>query len=416
MKKIHYHTDLSYFGGSENMIANFLNSESMNRAYKVSLSFRFSEEYSIGLHERLKSKALLYPLRLPIFRTYKRTGMRKASPLRNFFIYLFYLLEYLPILLINLLLLFRLFRKIEPDVLHINNGGYPGALSCRIAVLAGKLAGIKNIVFVVNNMAMDYSHPFRWPDFLIDRLVARSTSYFITGSSAAMERLMTVLPLFRRQTSVLANGVEIRERTETRAQTLSRFNLDRFGGMIFGVVAAMEPRKGHLYLLRSIKLLLETERKEMKPFIVLIEGTGGVRPQLEKFIQENALDRIVRFIGKEEVIFDFMASIDVLVLPSVEGEDFPNVISEAMALSKPVIATKIAGIVEQVVDGETGILVDALSEVQMADALADSVMNSKKIEVMGGLGYQRYRKFFTSKESITKYEGLYESLLRNSSK
>lgn len=416
MKKIHYHTDLSYFGGSENMIANFLNSESINNTYQVSLSFRFTEEYSIGLHERLENKVELYPLRLPIFRTYKRAGKLSASMLSKCFNYSFYLLEYLPILVMNLLLLLRLLRRVKPDILHINNGGYPGALSCRIAVLAGKIAGIKNIVFVVNNMAMDYSHPYRWPDFFVDRFVARNTSCFITGSLAAMNRLRAVLPLSSKQTAILSNGVDIRGTTETTSQTLSRLDLESFEGVIFGVVAAMEPRKGHLYLLKSIKLLLEANKKDMKPFVVLIEGSGGVRPQLEEFVKENSLGAVVKFIGNEEAIFNFLSIIDVLVLPSIGGEDFPNVISEAMALSKPIIATKIAGIVEQVVEGQTGLLVDALSEVQMADALATLVLDTKRIDVMGKFGSERYRKLYTSKKSVTKYEDLYESLLRTQSK
>ena len=416
MKKIHYHTDLSYFGGSENMIANFLNSESINNTYQVSLSFRFTEEYSMGLHERLKNEVELYPLRLPIFRTYKRSGRLNASMLSKCFNYSFYLLEYPPILVMNLLLLLRLLGRVKPDILHINNGGYPGALSCRIAVLAGKIAGIKNIVFVVNNMAMDYSHPYRWPDFFIDRLVVSYTSCFITGSLAAMNRLRDVLPLSSKQTSILSNGVDIRGTTETTSQTLSRLDLESFEGVIFGVVATMEPRKGHLYLLKSIKLLLEANKKDMKPFVVLIEGSGGVRPQLEEFVKENSLGAVVKFIGNEEAIFNFLSIIDVLVLPSIGGEDFPNVISEAMALSKPIIATKIAGIVEQVVEGQTGLLVDALSEVQMADALATLVIDTKRIDVMGKFGSERYRKLYTSEESILKYENLYETLLRDRSK
>lgn len=411
MKKIHYHTDLSYFGGSENMIANFMNSETINSTYEVSLSFRFTDEYSIGLHNRLKNEATLYPLQLPIFSIYKRDRKRSVSSLSRYLHYLLYLLEYSPTLITNLIILLRLFRRIKPDILHINNGGYPGALSCRIAVLAGRLAGIKNIVFVVNNMAMDYTHPYRWPDYFVDRLVVRSTSYFITGSSAAMNRLKAVLHLSGKQTKSIPNGVDIRETTETRSQTLSRFSLESFDGVIFGVVAAMEPRKGHLYLLRSIRLLLEANKKDMKSFVVLIEGTGGVRQQLEEFVQSNGLVGVVKFIGKEESVFNLLSVIHVLILPSIGGEDFPNVISEAMALSKPILATKIAGIMEQVVEGETGILVDALSEVQMADALATLVLDPKRIEALGKFGGERYRSLYTSEESIKKYECLYASLL-----
>ena len=49
-----------------------------------------------------------------------------------------------------------------------------------------------------------------------------------------------------------------------------------------------------------------------------------------------------------------MTALNVLILPSVQDEDFPNVILEAMSLVKPVIASRLAGMPEQVVEGVTG--------------------------------------------------------------
>jgi len=414
VKKIHYHSDLSYFGGSENMVANFLNSQSLNETYQISFSFRLTKEYESGLHKRLRCIASLYPIQLPIFSIYKKTTTHGRSLLNKLMDYAIYLLEYLPIVIVNLYLIQRLFRQIKPDILHINNGGYPGALSCRIAVLAAKLAGIKNIVFVVNNMAANYRHPYRWPDIVIDRLVARSTSFFVTGSSTAMARLRTVLPILESKTASFPNGIDIRETSETPTQTLARLGLAEFGGIIFGVVGVMEPRKGHLHLLKSIKMLLDSGRVGAESLIVLIEGSGGVRPILEKFTQDSGLGGIVKFIGIEDQIFNFMTAIDVLVFPAIQDEDFPNVISEAMALSKPVIATKVAGANEQVLHGQTGILVDVLSEIQLADALVNLSKDRKKIEDMGKLGHKRYTDFYTAEKSVMNYERLYENLLRSS--
>lgn len=415
MKKIHYHSDLSYFGGSENMIANFLNSQSFNQVYQISFSYRLTEEYETGLHSRLRNSAALYPIRLPIFSIYKKKTVHDRSLLTKLIDYVIYLSEYLPIVMVNLYLLQRLFRQIKPEILHINNGGYPGALSCRIAVLAAKLAGIKNIVFVVNNMAANYRHPYRWPDIFIDRLVARNTSLFATGSSVAMARLRTVLPVPESKTVSLPNGIDVRETSETPTQTRARLGLAEFRGIVFGMVGVMEPRKGHLHLLKSLKILIDSKRMTADSLVVLIEGSGGVQPTLERFTQDNGLGDIVKFIEVEDRIFNFINAIDALIYPAIQHEDFPNVISEAMSLSKPVIATRVAGADQQIINGQTGILVDVLSEVQLADAMVILSKDRGKIKEMGKLGCERFTDLYTAEKSVKNYERLYENLLRSPS-
>lgn len=412
MTKIHYHSDLYYFGGSENMISNFLNSDSLNAAYQISLSFRFTKEYDNGLRQRLRRATSLHPIQLPNFSIYKKKAICSRSNFNKLSDYVIYLIEYIPKALLTLFLLARLFRHIKPEILHVNNGGYPGALSCRIAVLAAKLVGIQNIVFVVNNMAVNYKHPYRWPDFFVDRLVARYTSFFITGSPITMARLKTVLPILESKTASFPNGINVRNTSETQAQTRARLGLEEFNGTIFGVIGVMEHRKGHMHLLKSIKILLESKRVDAKSLVVLIEGSGGVRLSLEKFTRDHDLMGVVKFIDTEDQIFNFIKVIDVLIYPAIQNEDFPNVISEAMALSKPVIATKVAGAVEQVQHEQTGLLVDVLSEVQLANALGVLSKDRKKIQYMGELARKRYIDFYTAEKSVKNYERLYVDLLK----
>ena len=98
----------------------------------------------------------------------------------------------LPILVMQIAILIGFLGE-SPDVLHINNGGYPAALSARAAAIAGRLAGVDKIIMVVNNMAVDYHRLSRRFDYPFDRLVVRSVDRFITGSEAASRRLSAVL-------------------------------------------------------------------------------------------------------------------------------------------------------------------------------------------------------------------------------
>lgn len=393
------------------MVTNFLNSQVMNEKYEMSFSFRDSDKYREGLSVRLNSQVKTYPLGLPLFSLYKKGNVNPRSTFVKFIDYFIYLLEYVPIILVDFIRLQKLFRRISPDILHINNGGYPGALSARVSVLAAKFAGVKNIVFVVNNMAANYSNPYRWIDLPLDTFVAKNVNYFISGSKTAICRLQQVLRLRENQLRNFPNGISVRKATETISETRIRLGLESFEGSIFGVIGVMEPRKGHIHLLESILVFSAKARHKFPPLIILIEGEGGVRPGLEQYVRLNGLEDIVRFIGVENQIYNLISLIDVLIYPSIRDEDFPNIISEAMSLSKAVISTRVSGATDQIVDGETGILVERTSKQQLADAIEKLALNPALRDAMGEKARVRYLNNYTSELALDNYVTLYESML-----
>ena len=155
----------------------------------------------------------------------------------------------------------RLFNKINPDILHINNGGYPGALSARAAVIAGRLAGVPNVVMVVNNLAFDYKNFLRLPDYLVDRKISNLVDLFITGSKVSAKRLQLVLKTHDDKIRTLHNCSADRLSDEKANETLNRLGLGGFNGVIFGVVALLIPRKGHQVLFDSILDIIENINK-----------------------------------------------------------------------------------------------------------------------------------------------------------
>jgi glycosyltransferase involved in cell wall biosynthesis len=336
------------------------------------------------------------------------------TEIRKIIDYFFYLLEYIPITILDFLRLQKLFREISPDILHINNGGFPGAHSCRVAVLAAKSVGIKSIVFVVNNMAAGYRHPYRWIDLPLDVFVAKNVSFFITGSTIATNRLRDVLDLKVMQLKSFPNGISVREPSESRIESKIRLGLENFDGVIFGVIGVMETRKGHIHLLHSLLKFTSERSPILPPFVILIEGEGGVLPNLQEFVETNKLGNIVRFIGVESQIFNLLSLIDVLIYPAIQDEDFPNVISESMALSKAVISTKVSGATDQIINGQTGILVDIDSEEQLAEAIEELTLNATLRREMGDKGRVRYLNNYTSELALDNYMALYRSMLGNS--
>jgi len=410
MKKIHFHSDLGYFGGCENMIANFLNSNELREKFQVSFSFRNSPIYLQGLRKRILFNDQIFPLNLPVFAIHRRQLARRRGNALKIIHFLRHAIEYLPIFLLSIYRLQELFRTTAPDVVHINNGGYPGAISCRAAVVAAKISGIKNVIFVVNNMALNYRHPYRWLDYIFDRFISKNVDVFITGSNVASAQLQKVIKSKKSSFLVIPNGISPREVTESMLQTRHRLNLLGEFDCIFGIVGVMEPRKGHLFLLESIleyRARLISESLKVK---FLIEGEGGILQTLEHFVSINRMESIVQFVGTEESIFNFFHAIDCLIYPSVVDEDFPNVISEAMSVEKPIISTKVAGATDQIADRVSGLLVGVNDKHGLWCAIEKMAKDKEMRTVMGKESKQRFEKHFTATHSVTQYENLYESL------
>lgn len=409
---IHYYSDCHFFAGCENMLTNFFNSGELRQYYDISFSYRYSASYMQGFKQRVHRDLPVYPVRFPDLSDIAL--MLKVLPLlsRRLITALIWLLLTGPLLIYEIVVLYLLFKKISPDILHINNGGYPAALSARAATIAGKLAGIPKVLMVVNNMAVDYQRVSRWIEYPVDCIVARSVDQFITGSEAAAAKLRNVLSLPENKVKAIHNGISLRSTTASVAVTHKRLGLENFEGIIFGVVALLVPRKGHRVLLEAVLNLVGGNRENVQQFKLLIEGDGPLRQELSDFVKAHNLSRWVMFVGDEDNVVNFMSAIDVLILPSVQDEDFPNVILEAMALGKPVIASRLAGTPEQIIDGVTGLLVEARNNIQLGEAIAYMMDNQNVMYEMGRASLERFNGYFTSNKALGNYTNMY-SLLCN---
>lgn len=409
--KIHYHSDCPFFAGCENMLAVLFNSDEIKAANSISFSFRYSAEYATGYDIRVGSVVPLYPVYFFEFSDASKLPNWISLRLHSILIKVIRAMLRWPLLLYEIYVLTRLFNKIKPDILHINNGGYPAALSARAAAISGRFAAVPKIVMVVNNWAVDYGTISRCLDYPLDRKVVKSVDLFITGSRASAARLQSVLDLPASKITSISNGIPARLSIESLSETRSRLGLSYFDGVIFGVVALLIPRKGHQVLLDAILKISKQMSGSTNSFKVLIEGSGPLHNQLVSFVNKHALNNCVEFIGDEKNIVDFMALLNVLILPSVADEDFPNVVLEAMALGKPVIASCLAGVPEQLVDGETGFLVAPRNVEQLAHAIIRLCNDAPLRMRMGQAAFCRFQKLFTEEVAVKNYLTLYQSLI-----
>jgi glycosyltransferase involved in cell wall biosynthesis len=133
--------------------------------------------------------------------------------------------------------------------------------------------------------------------------------------------------------------------------------------------------------------------------------------QLKDYVLRFNLGQYIKFVGQQDDIYRFYSSIDVLVLPSISNEDFPNVILEAMSVGKAVIGTNLAGISEQIVDGFNGILVSPKSTEELKNAIKAFCNNPQLVKKFGEAGKIRFEEFFTAEIAGNNYFNFYNQLL-----
>ena len=140
----------------------------------------------------------------------------------------------------------------------------------------------------------------------------------------------------------------------------------RWAKIRVATVANLVWQKGLSYLILAAKKVCE----HVKNVEFIVVGDGPLREELMRQVRGLGLEGRVRFLGRlpYEEALGVMASSDIFVLPSVYDQ-LPMVILEAMALGKPVVATRVCGIPDVIEDGRTGLLVEPRDPEGLAAAI-----------------------------------------------
>ena len=407
--RVHYHTDCYWFGGSELALLIHLEAAFDTPDLDPIFTYRARPEYEAGLRAQATSKVRARRLRLPDPADLKQALSRGRSPrvakaLRGG-------VSLLPLRQVcmawDIGRMYAEFRAEKPDVVHVNNGGYPGAISCTAAAIAARFAGVPVVVYVVNNIAIPYNRPSRLLDYPIDRIVVRCVDIFVTASMAASNALATVLRLSAHQLTVIPNAAESGVAGESRERIRHDLCItdDR---LVLLVMARLEQRKGITHLLDALPQLPRHIRESVS---VLVAGDGPEREALEAQYAAMGIADIVHFLGHRDDRWSLYEAADVVVLPSISHEDMPIVILDAMAAGRPVVASRVAGIPEQVVDGLTGRLVPPGDSAALAGALKAVLGDSQIRAAMGRAARDRYESTYTPRRFVDAYRRLYASLL-----
>lgn len=176
--------------------------------------------------------------------------------------------------------------------------------------------------------------------------------------------------------------------------------------VVIGTVGSLMRRK-HVDLL--IQALARASGKAGGGIIGLIVGAGPERLTLEAEARRLGVGASCIFAGFQEEPLPFLDAMDIVALTS-ESEGLPRVLLEAMLLSKPVVAMKVTGCEDLVVDGETGLLVPFGDKGKLDDALGRLAADTEERDRMGRKGRERVLSEYTIEKYVRGVEEVFREM------
>ena len=175
------------------------------------------------------------------------------------------------------------------------------------------------------------------------------------------------------------------------------------GSQIVGVVARLEPEKGHPTLIEAWPLVL----RACPDAYLLIVGEGSRRDALEAQARALRVAHRVVFTGRRDDVPAVTAALDVAVLPSYREAQGLTVL-EAMALSRPVVASNVGGIPEMIEDGVTGLLVPPRDPEALAAAIVRLLRDHPFADLLGRAGHDLVHERFCVERMVQAIEAIYD--------
>lgn len=183
--------------------------------------------------------------------------------------------------------------------------------------------------------------------------------------------------------------------------------------LIIGLIGRIYERKGQLLLLESFKNLLNEYNNIHLVFVGCTpEGHENFAEKLNDTIKNYNLNNKVTIIDFQEDIWKIYDSIDISVVPSIEPETFGLVATESMLSNKPVVASKIGGVVEVIEDNVTGYLFENNNPIDLKDKLELLVKNFDLRKKLGENGLKRVKEDFSTQKFMEGFKNIYAQMLR----
>jgi glycosyltransferase involved in cell wall biosynthesis len=285
----------------------------------------------------------------------------------------------------------RELEALKPDLVHLHT-----ARATWLGGLAAKLARIP----AITTRRMDKPLRRGWRQRLVyGSLVARAVAI-----SPAVEAALREGGVPAEKLSTISSSVDPKAFDPAAGMRLRKAHETGDGAVVVLALASLVRRKGLDVLLEAVARIRDLD------LVLWIAGDGPERATLEAQTDRLGLAPRVRFLGRRDDAPDLVAACDVFVLPS-RREGLGVAALEAMAAGKPVVASRVGGLGETVLDGLTGLLVEPEDARGLARAIEQVARDPELRQRLGAAGRARISEAYLPEQMVAAYEKLYREVL-----
>ena len=309
-----------------------------------------------------------------------------------------------PLDVVNLLKIGRYLAQSDVDILH--GHGAKGGLYARIL---GGLFGLKTIYTPHGGTAHNmFSRLGNALYTAIEKALFSWTDYFLFESLYTANAYQAKVKRIPQHWRINHNGV-----TEVAARPcLLAKDADNIVTPIvkIGVFGMLRREKGQIYAAQALTYVLAQQYE----VVLHLFGDGPTRDKLVEAVDALQIRDRVIFHGDVSDAEAHMRMMDIILIPSLY-ESFGYVAAEAMALAKPIIATRVGGLCEVLQDGVTAILVEAGNPQDIAAAIITYLTEPQRAREYSTAGYERFQAMFTEDRMCRVIADTYHRVIDESS-
>jgi len=292
----------------------------------------------------------------------------------------------------------ELLRRRRIDILHTHL--FHADLAGRAAAA---IAGTRHVVHTVHIVEARF-RPWR---LAFARLAAGMCDRIVAVSNSVRDHHSSGSGLPRGRYVVIPNGVDAeahRRDAAARRRLRSQWGLRR-GEVLLAFVGRLDVQKGVDTLLEAMKVL---HGRAAAPRLA-IAGDGPMRRDVEGFVATEPVGKVIELLGFTEDVRGLLSAADVLVMPS-RWEGFGLAAAEAMAASLPVLATRVEGLCDVVVEGKTALLVERDDPEALAKQIEFLAGDAALRRRLGQAGRRRAVRCLSIAATVAAHEKLYLDL------
>lgn len=301
--------------------------------------------------------------------------------------------------------LFSELYLLKPDI--VITGGF--SLNSIIALVYCKISRIPYIIFSGAIKKVTDKSFLRY--FVRRILISQAAAYIVYGTRAKKYLIGMGAKLNKMFIAFNTINIKFYSSKENTSRITKDNNLAMSKENINIIyVGQLIKRKGLTNLLESLKFVEE----KYNNFRLYLIGTGPLETSLKELSRDLKINRYIKFCGFKTIreLKKIYYQADLLILPSF-FEIWGLVINEAMAVGIPVIASKYAGAVDDLIDdGINGFVVDPYNIQKLADAINTLIGNPKLRKNMGKNAKKKIVKRFTPEKSALGFLGAVEHVMR----